>query len=104
VTASDGGEALQRVMSELFDLVTTDHGMPGMSGVQLADAVGRIALAKHVILLTGFARDPAQQPASVNCVLKKPLVPDELRAAMQSLGKGVGERVPAAGDVLPSGV
>jgi CheY-like chemotaxis protein len=104
VIASDGGEALQRVMSEHFDLVTTDHGMPGMSGVQLADSVRRIALAKRVILLTGFAHGPAQQPASVNCVLKKTLVPDELRAAMQSLGKGVGERVPAAGDVLPSGV
>jgi CheY-like chemotaxis protein len=104
VIASDGGEALQRVMSEHFDLVTTDHGMPGMSGVQLADSVRRIALAKHVILLTGFAHGPAQQPASVNCVLKKTLVPDELRAAMQSLGKGVGERVPAAGVGLPAGV
>ncbi len=70
MTASDGGEALQRVMSEHFALVITDHGMPGMSGVQIADSVRRNALAKHVILLTGFAHDPAQQPASVNCVLK----------------------------------
>jgi signal transduction histidine kinase len=96
VTASDGGEAIQRVMSEHFDLVITDHGMPGMSGTQLADAVHRFDPEKPVFLLTGFAYDPAQLPASVQCLLKKPLVPDELRSALQKLGKGVGER-PAIG-------
>jgi signal transduction histidine kinase len=86
VTASDGGEAIQRVMSEHFDLVITDHGMPGMSGLQLADAVRRFDPAKPVFLLTGFAHDPAQQLASVDRVLKKPLAPDELRLAIQMFG------------------
>ncbi len=91
VTASDGGEAVQRVMNEHFDLVITDHGMPGMSGIKVAEAVRRIDPAKHVILLTGFAHDSAHTPASVNCVLKKPIVPDELRAAIRTLGKSLAE-------------
>jgi signal transduction histidine kinase len=102
VTACNGGEAIQRMMGEHFDLVITDHGMPGMSGIRLAEAVRRVDPAKPVFLLTGFAHDPAEQPASVDCVLKKPLVPHELRAALQTLGKGAGGRVPAGGVVLPA--
>jgi signal transduction histidine kinase len=88
LTANNGNDAMQRVMSEDFDLVITDHGMPGMDGLQLADAVHRVAPDKSVILLTGFAFGPEQQPLSVNCVLKKPLASEELRGALrQLLGK-----------------
>ncbi|MEP6671314.1 MAG: response regulator, partial [Chthoniobacter sp.] len=85
LTAADGSEAMQRYMSEDFDLVITDHGMPGMNGLQLADAMHRIHPANPVILLTGFAFGPEQQPTSIDCVLKKPLVREELRAAMRGL-------------------
>ncbi len=85
VTANDGNEAMQRVMSEDLDLVITDHGMPGMDGLQLASAVHRVDPAKSVILLTGFAFGPEQQPVSVHCVLKKPLVREELRGALRRL-------------------
>jgi signal transduction histidine kinase len=84
-TAADGGEAMQRIMSDEFDLVITDHGMPGMNGLQLANAVRHFDPAKSVILLTGFAFGPEQQPVSVNCVLKKPLVREELRGALRRL-------------------
>ncbi|MEA3207015.1 MAG: hypothetical protein QOE70_72 [Chthoniobacter sp.] len=85
VTACNGGEAMRCVMSETFDLVITDHGMPGMSGVQLADALRRMDAAKWVILLTGFASNFEQTPDAVNHVLRKPLVRDELRGALQQL-------------------
>lgn len=80
--AADGHEALQRLMTEDFDLLITDHGMPGMDGIQLANAVHRSERARSVILLTGFALQPDQQPASVACMLRKPLVPGELRLAL----------------------
>ena len=95
VTATDGGEAIQRVMSEHFDLVITDHGMPGMSGITLADAVRRIDPAKPIFLLTGFAHDPAQLPASVSRILKKPLAGNELRSALATLERGAGVPLPA---------
>jgi len=82
VTANNGGEAMQHIGSERFDVMITDHGMPGMNGYQLADAVRRTDAAQSVILLTGFALAPEQQPKSIDCMLKKPLVPDELRCAL----------------------
>jgi CheY-like chemotaxis protein len=88
-TAVDGKEALAYVMTEDFDLVITDHGMPGMDGMQLAGAVRRVDATKSVILLTGFALGTEQQPSSIDFVLKKPLVPEELRSALRQL---VGHR------------
>jgi CheY-like chemotaxis protein/anti-sigma regulatory factor (Ser/Thr protein kinase) len=85
LTAADGGEAMQRFMSDDFDLVITDHGMPGMNGLQLADAVHRVNPAKAVILLTGFAFGPEQQPTSIDCVLQKPLAREDLRDALRSV-------------------
>lgn len=102
VTASDGGEALQRVMTEHFDLVITDHGMPGMSGIQLADAVRRVDPVKPVFLLSGFALDPAQLPPSVSRILKKPLARDELRSALAKLEKSGGEPAGTGRDPLPA--
>ncbi len=85
LTATNGDEAMQRVMSEDLDLVITDHGMPGMNGLELASAVHRVAPSKSIILLTGFAFGPEQQPVSIDCVLKKPLVREELRGALKRL-------------------
>lgn len=87
-TANDGGEAMQRVLAEDFDLVIADLGMPGMDGLQLASAVQTADPGKSVILLTGFAFAPERQPKSVNCVLQKPLVRAELRAALRAVADG----------------
>ena len=80
-----GGEAVQRVMTEPFDLVITDHGMPGMNGLELAQALRRIDADKPVILLSGFALDPSTPDLPVCCVLKKPIVPDALRTAIHAV-------------------
>jgi signal transduction histidine kinase len=84
-TATNGGEAIQRVMAEPFDLVITDHGMPGMNGLELAQAVRRIDADKSVILLTGFSLDANTPSEMVNCVLKKPIAPDALRTALHEV-------------------
>jgi CheY-like chemotaxis protein/anti-sigma regulatory factor (Ser/Thr protein kinase) len=84
-TAVNGGEAMQRIMSDDIDLVITDYGMPGMDGIELAGAVRRVDAGTSVILLTGFGLEPEQQPASIDFVLQKPLVPEELRTALRSV-------------------
>jgi len=85
MTAANGNDAVRHFMSEDFDIVITDHGMPGMNGLQLAEVVHRINPMKSVILLTGFAFGPEQQPETIDCVLKKPLIREELRNALRSV-------------------
>ena len=100
-TARDGIEALQCMEKEEFDCLITDHGMPGMNGFQLADEVRRIAPAKPVILLTGFALDPSQSPASVDCILKKPITRTRLRSALALMiggGKSGNHHAPPGPD------
>ena len=54
VGSENGQEALEIFKTGNFDLVITDHSMPGMSGVELAATLKRINPAIPVILLTGY--------------------------------------------------
>jgi signal transduction histidine kinase len=65
---------------ERFDLVVTDHAMPGLSGCELALEIGARWPALPVLLVTGFAEIGAA-PAGVS-VLTKPFTREELVAAI----------------------
>jgi len=70
------------VNAEVYDLVITDQTMPRMSGLQLAEEIGRIKAAPPVVLFTGYADavDAAQlSAAGVKGLVHKPLEPGELR-------------------------
>ena len=88
VTAGNGEEALEKLCAGAFDLVITDHVMPGISGRELAAAVKDHSPETVVFLLTGFA-DPDGQldhgfaaDSAVDHVLAKPLSQIELRKAI----------------------
>ena len=77
--------SILRAHSPHYDLVITDQIMPGMSGLQLAAEIGRMAVAPPVILYTGYAEavDPAELSAArVRGLVRKPLDPGELRTAI----------------------
>jgi PAS domain S-box-containing protein len=69
-----------------FQVLVTDHAMPGLSGVQLAEAVWAVNPAFPVILLTG-SPDHGQTPAArgeagfLACVAK-PIGPKDLAKAI----------------------
>ncbi len=90
ITAGTGGEALACLRSRDFDLLIADHGMPGLSGVQLAGAARGLQPSLKTILLTGFDMAPGEQPASVDYVLKKPLARNDLRRALHAALAGEG--------------
>jgi two-component system, NarL family, response regulator DesR len=54
--AGDGNAALDVVQTLKPDVVVTDIEMPGMTGLELAEAVHRESPATRVIILTTFAR------------------------------------------------
>jgi CheY-like chemotaxis protein len=66
-----------------FDLVITDHTMPRMSGLRLAEEIGRMSAPPPVLLYSGNAEavDPAGlSAAGIRGLIRKPLEPTELRS------------------------
>jgi signal transduction histidine kinase len=83
--AHRGDEALALFREQPFDLVITDHSMPGMNGVQLAGAIKLLAPETPTILLTGFGDEMMAvggNPPDVDMVLGKPTSHADLRQAI----------------------
>jgi two-component system, NtrC family, response regulator HydG len=55
VCTTDPGEALRQASTERWDLVLTDVEMPGMSGLELLQALRRAAPNLPVVVITGHA-------------------------------------------------
>lgn len=92
-TVKDGAEALAQFAERNFDLLLTDHGMPGINGLDLATAAKLACDDLPVILLTGFGHAELQKEESiteVDVVINKPVPQAALRRA-------VSKAVPSAG-------
>jgi PAS domain S-box-containing protein len=89
-TAASGREALELFEHEPVDLVLTDLGMPGMTGLALATEIKR-RRAVPVLLLTGWADelDAATAP-SVDLVVAKPFTRERL---FEALARTLPDRV-----------
>ncbi len=87
VTAEDGAEALDRLVSEAgqYDLLLTDIRMPVMDGIALALAVTRDFPDVTILLMTGFAdqRERASNlDAIIHDVVVKPFSVADIRTAV----------------------
>jgi DNA-binding NtrC family response regulator len=92
ITAHNAAEALEQMRREEVDLVFTDIRMPGMDGLQLAEAVKARRPWTPVVIVTGYGTEADEEramAAGVSAFLHKPLSPamiegsaaDALRAA-----------------------
>jgi PAS domain S-box-containing protein len=78
ITAASGREALDLFQREPVDLVVTDLGMPGMTGLVLAEELKRLRQVP-VVLLTGWADDlDAAQIPHIDMVVPKPVTRERL--------------------------
>jgi PAS domain S-box-containing protein len=90
-TASNGAAALELLRSDPrgFDLVITDFSMPGMSGIELAEAMHALRADLPVVLLSGYVPDGEEtrmRDAGITIVLQKPALQEELaRACREAL-------------------
>ncbi|WP_204165424.1 response regulator [Methylobacterium sp. 17Sr1-1] len=78
-----GEAALERLAAERFDIVVADLAMPGMSGLDLAEAVRQRFPALPFLLVTGHA-EAARIPADFS-VLEKPFLSADLAARVAAL-------------------
>lgn len=90
VEAADGPEALAALddRGRDVDVVITDVVMPGMSGVELAEAVLRRPEAPPVLFMTGHLGDVASDGPPLETrgpVLRKPFTPQELLDAVHQI-------------------
>ena len=79
--AGDGQEALARFKQDAFDLVLTDQRMPGLSGLELLDALLAVTPEGAVIVMTAYGTIEtavAAIKAGAADYLTKPLNLDEL--------------------------
>jgi CheY-like chemotaxis protein len=89
---ADPAVALQLVIAGLWDLVLTDVQLPGMSGLDLLDALRRIAPALPVAVVTAHAPAGMTQAVRLNEAdgyLEKPLrIASLLATATGLIGRG----------------
>ena len=77
-------EALQLIRhGETFDLLVTDHLMPGMTGVELARVVKVEKPCLPILLVSGYAEGEGLEPSLPR--LAKPFRADELAACLEQI-------------------
>jgi CheY-like chemotaxis protein len=84
VTAPSGSEALLLFEgAQSIDLVITDQGMPGMTGLQLIEKLRGFKPRLPVVLATGYAEVPADS-AQDHVRLSKPFFQRQLAEAVEA--------------------
>ncbi len=88
VAETDPATALDRFNADPagFDLVVTDFTMPGMTGLDLAEAMAKVRPGIPVLMVTGFVEEIPEtrlRAAGVRAVLRKPLTLEQLSGAVR---------------------
>jgi signal transduction histidine kinase len=94
--AASGAEALEIALRTPLDVVVTDHRMPGMTGVELLEALRGRRVDAAGIVLTGFADlqavESAINRANAFRFLRKPWDADEVLHAVDQASAWVAQR------------
>jgi CheY-like chemotaxis protein len=89
-TAPNGEEAAEKIMADptAFDVIITDHHMPGMSGLELVHFIRTLAYTGKIIIFSSELSpivDTAYRRLKVDHILPKPIFPSQLRAVFATL-------------------
>jgi PAS domain S-box-containing protein len=88
--AEHGPDAVALVETHAIDLLLTDVGLPGMSGVQLAEQLRRRIPALPVLYATGHYEVQGMQPGERSKVIHKPYGVTEILQAIETFFPGTG--------------
>ncbi|HJQ57597.1 MAG TPA: response regulator, partial [Vineibacter sp.] len=93
IGASSGRRALDLLRNgRAIDLLMTDQAMPGMSGIELADAARQLRPGLPILLASGYAELPADSDLPR---LSKPYDQDQLAAQIARLLNGAPRKAAA---------
>lgn len=99
-SAMSAEDAWDLLAQQAFDLIITDIGLPGMSGIELCQLARNNHLTLPIIGLTGHARESTLEEClrcGMNEVFSKPPQPDVLHRCIQELvHPSPVERAPAS--------
>ncbi|MDH3939262.1 MAG: response regulator, partial [candidate division Zixibacteria bacterium] len=87
-TCADGYEALEAIDEQPYDLVITDLGMPGMSGLDLAAVVHEKYPELPIAMITGWGTQLDEEDASlkgIKIVLPKPFHLKDVKSLVRDL-------------------
>ncbi|HEX3915275.1 MAG TPA: response regulator [Steroidobacteraceae bacterium] len=91
IEAHSGAEALHLLNSGVkVDVVLTDHAMPSMTGLQLAELIRERFPGMPIILATGYAELPVDPTTLGIARLTKPCTQHEIAAAIHHAVRPVG--------------
>jgi len=88
ITCPDGYKALEAVDAHRFDLIITDLGMPGMSGLDLASVIHERFPSLPIAMITGWGTQLDEEDASqkgIKTVLPKPFHLKDVKAIVREL-------------------
>lgn len=90
-----GGEALEIITSEKVDVLLTDIQMPGLSGLQLCEAVKEVSPHTEIVIISGYDRFDYAVTAlklQVGDYVLKPIKPEEIRQVFTKLAQRLNAR------------
>jgi CheY-like chemotaxis protein len=90
--ARDGRAAFARVVADLdfFDLIVTDHDMPGFRGLRLVEKLREVKFPGRIIVHSSALRKEdldAYRAFAVDRILAKPVQLDEFLEAVHAIGE-----------------
>jgi CheY-like chemotaxis protein len=87
-TAKDMQSAVEQVEAQPFDLVLTDYMMPGMTGIDLVQAIRHLSPETQVVLMTAYGTTDLHTTSNhlgVDAYLNKPFTMEQLREVVHRL-------------------
>ncbi len=83
--ATSGEQALQLFAEQPFDLLITDHKMPGLDGLTLATRIRRLYPLTAIVMMTAYGNDDLRARATrvnIRHFLDKPVQLTDIRLAV----------------------
>ncbi|RMF58094.1 MAG: response regulator [Calditrichaeota bacterium] len=91
VTVYNGGEALNKLLHQKYDLLITDIAMPHLNGLELINEIRRINPTLPIMVVSGKLNQELVedlQQLGVNYILSKPIKPIEFRKMIETVFDG----------------